>query len=84
MKIPITINQASALRDDINEINQLNQLVQIKAAANKRHCDTIMRDLEQDPDAFTSYNLVTENGQWFLALTENPRTQVEKALEPKE
>lgn len=70
MKLPISKHQAAALRDDITEINQLNQLVQVKTAANKRHVDTMIRDLSYDPDAFLSYNVEAESGEWFLVLQE--------------
>jgi hypothetical protein len=74
-RIPLTKNQAEAIRAEITEINQLIQAVQIKQAANKRMVDMITRDAEQDPDAFSEHQLEEKNGKIVLLL--KPRSKVD-------
>jgi hypothetical protein len=71
-RIPLTKNQADALRADITELNQMQQLYMLKSAANRRMADMIVRDANLDPKEFPEYELEEKDGK-FLMLLKPPK-----------
>ena len=75
MRIPVTKNQADAIRQDIMEINQLQDVLQTKMQHNKRMTDMLVRDADLDPKDFQNYQLVEEKGKVFMELKPVPKPE---------
>ena len=69
--IELSVNQAAALRGDIQEIsqlkNQLESLINVKVAASNRHADTIIKDAGHTTD-LTQWNIEKRGGRDVLVL----------------
>jgi hypothetical protein len=69
MEIPLTINQAAALRADIAEIYQLQELHRSALISHQRHRDALARDAGFDPAAIASYEIKEAGGKSYLLAT---------------
>ena len=68
VRLPITKNQADAIRAEITEINQLIQVLQVKRAAYKRLTEMIARDLDLDPANFEDAEVDDKGGKLVMVL----------------
>lgn len=69
IEIPLTNNQAEALRSDIADINNLAQAHQIRVSMHARHRDTIVKDSGAEPASVESFEVVEINKNFYLRLT---------------
>lgn len=69
IEIPLTYNQAEALRADIAEINNLAQAHQVKVSMHARHRDAIVKDGGADPATVEVFEVVEINKNFYLRLT---------------
>lgn len=64
--IPLTFNQAEALRADISEINALAQAHQMKVIQHARHRNALVKDNGIDPDEMDSFEVIEVNKNFYL------------------
>jgi hypothetical protein len=57
----------------------LPAVVQVLVGEDKRHVDAVMRSMNYDPDAYSTYDLVQKDGNWLLELTPKPEPEKVKA-----